>query len=325
MFNYLYPEQSTMRKASTPLKALGLLAIIIIAVVPTMTDSPNYAANAVAPSESSLVGGGDSLAANGDLTAASGSNRFVAWSDATSGNTEILFRRSTDNGATWKPIVNLSNTTGSSSNPNVLVSDSAVYVVWEDSTPGASDVFVLRSTDNGATWKAVKNLSNNSGDSNKPQIAVSGSNVYVTWEDETPGSLDILLIRSTDNGATWKAVKNLGNITGLPDPPELSVLGANVYVVWYDSSLGNPDILFRRSTDNGATWKAVKNLSNNAGDSTNPQIAVSGSSVFVTWEDNTPGNWDILNRRSNDAGVTWNTIRNLSNNAGSSTSPQLAG
>ena len=38
----------------------------------------------------------------------------------------------------------------------------------------------------------------------------------------------------------------------------------------------------------------IKNLSNNAGNSFFPAIAVSGNNVHVVWEDNTPGNTDIL-------------------------------
>jgi hypothetical protein len=39
------------------------------------------------------------------------------------------------------------------------------------------------------------NLSNNTGLSTIPQIAVSGNNnVYVTWQDTTPGNRDIFLI-----------------------------------------------------------------------------------------------------------------------------------
>lgn len=57
--------------------------------------------------------------------------------------------------------------------------------------------------------------------------------------------------------------------------------GSNRFVVWTDESTGNPDIFFRRSTDNGATWQPALNLSNNPGRSLHPQIAVSGSNVHV--------------------------------------------
>ena len=153
---------------------------------------------------------------SGEVAAASGNNRFVVWYDYTPGNYDIFFRRSTDNGANWQPTVNLSTNPGPSYVPQIAVSGANVYVVWSQQTTDGSlaDIYVRKSTDNGATWKSIVNISNNAGDSTSPQIAVSGSNVYVTWYDQTPGKADIFLRRSADNGSTWKAVKNLSSNAG---------------------------------------------------------------------------------------------------------------
>ena len=74
-----------------------------------------------------------------EVLTASGSNRFAVWSDSTPGNDEILFRRSTDNGATWKAVSNLSDNTGASDNQRLAVSGDSVYSVWHDLTPGNHD------------------------------------------------------------------------------------------------------------------------------------------------------------------------------------------
>jgi hypothetical protein len=75
------------------------------------------------------------------------------------------------------------------------------------------------------------------------------------------------------------------------------VSGNNVYVTWTDDTPGNPEIFFKRSTDRGHDFDGTKNLSNNGGESLHSQIAVSGNNVYVVWEDNTPGNFDIFFRR----------------------------
>ena len=46
-------------------------------------------------------------------------------------------------------------------------------------------------------FKKIKNLSHNSGKSEDPQIAMSGNNVYVVWQDNTPGNFDIFFRRGT--------------------------------------------------------------------------------------------------------------------------------
>ena len=42
------------------------------------------------------------------------------------------------------------------------------------------------------------------------------------------------------------------------------------------------------------TFGSTKNLSNNDGDSTNPQVQVSSSNVYTVWEDKTKGDGDTF-------------------------------
>ena len=55
----------------------------------------------------------------------------------------------------------------------------------------------------------------------------------------------------------------------------------------------------------------------------NPSIAVAGNNAYVTWSDNTPGNADILLRKSDNAGVTFGSTINVSQNAGFSELPAI--
>lgn len=56
---------------------------------------------------------------------------------------------------------------------SVRASDAAIHVVWSDDTPGNSEIYFKTSADNGATWSANKRLTNNTGASQYPSIAVS--------------------------------------------------------------------------------------------------------------------------------------------------------
>jgi hypothetical protein len=267
--------------------------------------------------------------------ATSGSNVYVTWEDTSSGsNSDILFARSGNNGATFGNVTtNLSSNNGESRNPEIAAFRNNVYVVWEDASSGSnSDILFAKSTDNGATFGNVTNLSNNTGESRNPEIFASGSNVYITWEDTTNKKSDILFARSGNNGATFGNVTtNLSSKTGESTNPQLFASGSNVYVVWEDASSGsggNSDILFAKSTDNGATFGNVTtNLSDNTGESRNPEIAAFRNNVYVVWEDysliNSIKN-QILFARSINNGMTFdNTIR-LSNNTGESRNPEIA-
>src|SRR5213593_4706995 len=65
------------------------------------------------------------------------------------------------------------------------------------------------------TFSSTKNLSNNVGLSDDPQIARSSSKLYVVWSDGTTGNGDIYFKRSNDGGSTFGSTKNLSNKTGI--------------------------------------------------------------------------------------------------------------
>jgi hypothetical protein len=147
---------------------------------------------------------------------------YTVWNDDTSGNSEILYKRSA---ISFDSTIDLSNNAGLSGRPAIAASGNNVYVVWNDNTlPGEFEILYRRSTDGGANFGATINLSNNAGFSSVPAIAASGNNVYVVWQDATPGNNEILYRRSTDGGANFGATINLSNNAGISSNPAIAVI-----------------------------------------------------------------------------------------------------
>lgn len=208
--------------------------------------------------------------------------------------------------------------------PALVVSGNNVYVVWSDDTVGNFEVYYRKSTDGGVSFGSTVNLSNSVGGSFTPAITVSGNSVFVVWADETPGNSDIFLRKSTDGGATFGNIANLSNNGGGSFQPAIDVSGNNVHVAWFDSTFANTETFYRKSTDRGATFGSTVNLSNDTGSSESPAIGVSGNNVYVVWLDNTPGNFEILLRKSINAGATFGSTINVSQNSGSSGLPAIS-
>ena len=103
----------------------------------------------------------------------------------------------------------------------------------------------------------------------------------------------------------------------------IPVNGSDVYVVWQDDTFGSYDIFFTRSTDNGETFDDAINISNNTGNSYFSRVSSYDNNVYVTWADNTQGNYDIFFTRSTDNGKTFEKAINLSNNTGDSDNSNL--
>jgi hypothetical protein len=73
------------------------------------------------------------------------------------------------------------------------------------------------------------------------------------------------------------------------------------------------------------TFFVPKNVSNNAGDSYEPEIAVDSSgNINFVWEDDTAGNGEVYFSRSQDGGSTWSAVINLSSTTADSDNPCIA-
>jgi hypothetical protein len=94
--------------------------------------------------------------------ATSGDNVYITWWSNKTGNMEVMFRASTDNGITFGDKMNLSNTTeADSDDAEIAASGDSVYVTWWERNE-TSDTPVARvSNDNGATFGQILMLATN--------------------------------------------------------------------------------------------------------------------------------------------------------------------
>ena len=98
-----------------------------------------------------------------------------------------------------------------------------------------------------------------SANSAAPQIAASGSAIYVAWLERPSArnEFDICFNRSLDGGATWLAADvrvNQVPLTSGNYKPSIAASGSAVYVSWIDLRNGYHDTYVNRSLDRGTTW-----------------------------------------------------------------------
>jgi len=270
----------------------------------------------------------------GDIhTASYGNNVYLTWYapvpvNATEkergliASSDAFVARSSDGGTTFSPKISLTNR-AMVNDPLIAADEDSVYLLWtatgkhEKITDAYDDIFFRASQDNGATLGPIINLSDNVGNSQHPQIAVSENNVYVVWEDYTTGKGQILLRISNDEGKTFGSLINLSSDVEHSQAPQIAVSNNNVYVVWHDLE-PEDRIVFRASNDNGATFSKPINLRIvHTGASCCPKIAASGNDVYMIWADNELGElysgyYNLHFRASHSRGITFGHIINLS-------------
>jgi hypothetical protein len=261
----------------------------------------------------------------------------VAFTDTSGGDThpDVWIVRSADGGKSWGKPVDVSNTPGESSAPDVKVApDGTIHVIWLDTSAGADspDVWATASHDGGKTWDKAQDVSNTPGKSMTPSVAVGGDNsVDVVWTDTSSGaaSPDVFFARSTDGGKTWSKAVDVSNSPGISSECDVAVdEKGTIYVDWIDTSEGDksPDVMVASSSDGGKTWSKMVNASKTPGLSSDPAIAAAGAGkIAVVWVDTSEGaaSPDVWMTTSGDGGKTFAPAKNISNTPGVSKEPDI--
>ncbi|GMU35338.1 MAG: exo-alpha-sialidase [Planctomycetia bacterium] len=342
---------------------LPLLAVLSIFSTRSMADFPTIFPDPIALNSNAV---GDSGSDHIPHIATDGQGHWVAiWeSNDTLGGTigmdsDILFARSENNGASWttpEPLnINAASDSLGEDTQAAIFTDSlgTWIVVWRSTTNlgGAigtdADILYARSTNNGATWSLPAPLNTNAAidavSDSSPQISTDSQGHWVAvWRSQInmtgPGSdTDIFVATSNNAGVTWTPPvplnTNATTDTGSDEDPVIGNDGqGNWLVVWRSNeNLGgvigaDNDFFFARSTDNGASWTPPAVLNTNAATDTDGggdlTIAADGQGVWlVAWTSSenlggvTGTEGDIQFTRSTDNGATWTDPMPLNNNA----------
>jgi hypothetical protein len=245
---------------------------------------------------------------------------WTIWKKNWRADMHILFAKSSNQGDTWTPDVQVDDGTKSSKgSPVVCVSvNGYIYVVWEDGRPyDDSDIYFARSTDGGETWTDPNIRVNDDPSSYQhcPSMVIDlWGDIYVAYDCQADGGYSrIYLVKSSDGGESWSRphIQVDDNRPGDHYLPELAVdQGGTIYASW--SWRGGDHILFAKSTDGGDTWSRpsiqVDFAPNNYFWNDFSSIAVDeAGNIYVSWdaynhEDAEP---DVFFGVSTDGGYTW--------------------
>jgi uncharacterized protein (UPF0333 family) len=120
------------------------------------------------------------------------------------------------------------------------------------------------------------------------------------------------LIATTTEAEAKKKRKELAE---LAVRAPIATSGENAYITWWSNKTGNEEVMFRASTDNGATFGDKMNLSNTTeADSDDAEIAASGDNVYVSWWERNETSDTPVARISNDNGATFGPMLMLATN-----------
>jgi hypothetical protein len=177
---------------------------------------------------------------------------------------------------------------------------------------------------NAASFSAPLNLSNDGNNAQYPNVQSSGSHVYVVWTEKSHG---INFRASSDGGSSWSPPTSSAPLRispaagGSADFPLMAADGANVYVVWSQTTSTDKisQIYFASSSNYGASFNTAKIIDKTPSiASATPVIdASSGNYVYVAWD---AGGSSYATVSANN-GAAWSSPFKVSGKA----EPQIAG
>ena len=224
---------------------------------------------------------------------------------------DILYAESNNFGETWDDVINISNNEGNSINPQIVVSNSSTYVIWEDGDRGSSNIFFKSNIDEFCTPQyndfvlvcgivmpevftlPLIDLSNSTIVSTNSKMVADGDRVYVIWQDSLniDATGDIFFRTSNDGGRTWNPplTENPIMITDgsynseMPEMVLSETNSNNVYIVWQQRIDGQKEVFFTTSNDGGSSFIEPVNISNSPTQSTGHNIATLENKTLTVW------------------------------------------
>jgi hypothetical protein len=284
-----------------------------------------------------------------------GSTVHVTYWATDNSSYRLYYRRSTDGGQTWQPKILLSETTSYSPVGRgwkyLAVDGTSVHVAfaWYDySAPGfyICKLMYRRSTDNGASFEAARQLEPSSGGwwwIGPTRIAANAGKVTIAFQYQSFDGAWIALgsVNSGDGGAnfTYTEVANSGDRYLGVSADDLKRVGDRIYILYRQALEAGYDVMWNTalycatSLDGGATFPTHARMTTPSSDpsvggryltyqiqeaSYSPNVAVNGANVYVIWTQN-DGYYDgnlraLYIRRSTDQGLSFGAPTKLAQN-----------
>jgi hypothetical protein len=200
---------------------------------------------------------------------------------------------------------------------------------------GKTASWITRSTDGGRTWTPRTRVDMGEACPCCRTGLATGKDgtIYMAWRHVFPGSIrDVVVARSSDQGATWTAPVRVHadewKFDACPHAgPAIALDSAGaLHVTWWTGKEGNAGVFYAKSADGAKTFSepvalGVAQFSRPA----HVQLALaSNNRVVVAWDDGTKQIPQVVIRVSHDGGATFDAVTSLSVAGRSATFPVLA-
>ncbi|MCX7995944.1 MAG: T9SS type A sorting domain-containing protein [candidate division WOR-3 bacterium] len=230
----------------------------------------------------------------------------LVWQSFIGGNWEIFSRVIS---SYWTDTVRIPAGAGADINPAVAYDTlrNRFWCTWQGYTDNNWEIFVSSKTVYGL-WTAPLRLTNDTNADASPSICVIGTNVWIVWRKDNN------IYSCFYNGTSWSApIPVTNDPTIMNDNPRINNRHNNPFIVW----VRNRDIYYSEYIGN--TWTVPQAIASHPANDTMPEIAVTPQypdpyrRVWVLWQSNRDGNYEIYRTGYDSMNVFYRLTNNSSN------------
>jgi hypothetical protein len=244
-------------------------------------------------------------------------NPHVVWEDprnTISTSIDIYYARSYDGGDSFGPNIRVNSDSANTPQitPTVAVGNGGVvHVAYASGVGSAADIFISTSTDGGATFEAMVEVTDETGAAlqQNPMVAVDGSGLaHMVWTDQRSGDMDIYYAYRNQQGLVSSNVRVNDNVGGTTQRDAAIVVDdTGPLAVWRDERGSDPDIyLARRTSPTTFSTDRLVNTDVQSTSQVDPDISVDPEGdLHVVWKGVEASQSDIFLANSSDGGLSF--------------------
>lgn len=222
------------------------------------------------------------------------------------GNYNIYLLKSYENGESWNEEIPITTDNLNNIFPSISNKGDTIFLVYIKEVNGVYHLIFRISYDLGENWSEEKILAS-LNNSSSPSIAVSGDNVHIVYSDND----EIFYIRSTDGGLNFETPVQITYSPFESYSPSISCKNDTIHITWFDRRDGNYEVYYKNSFDNGSNWSVDKRITFDDSSSIYPFVLSENNYVYIFYQDNRSGDFNIYYRISEDYGSNFGDEKRL--------------
>jgi hypothetical protein len=178
--------------------------------------------------------------------------------------------------------------------PSLVWATSQYGLAWHDGRDGGTEVYFVRLSGTGTELGAETRISDLSVQSRAPELAWSGSEFGVTWEDMRDGNEEVYFSRVSELGVEVGTDVLVSETPGISAEPTIAWTGSDYVTSWSDHRHGSFTVYLALVSPSGVkTGTDVRVIVQEGIASLWPALAWSGSDMGLAYRDTRGGTADI--------------------------------